>query len=87
MPWKDLERRRAYDRLWNARNRSKKRRSNDANKERVVQWFKEYKQTLSCIRCGEDHPACLQFHHRNPETKRIEVSVAVVSGWGIGTIT
>ena len=22
-----------------------------------------------CAVCGEDHPACLQFHHREPATK------------------
>lgn len=24
---------------------------------------------VGCSRCGETHPACLQFHHRDPVTK------------------
>ena len=26
-------------------------------------WFKEYKKTLSCARCGNDDHRVLQFHH------------------------
>jgi len=33
------------------------------------QWLREYKQTLSCVRCGESHPACLDFHHRDAAQK------------------
>lgn len=27
-----------------------------------------------CIRCGESHPACLQFHHRDPSTKLFAIT-------------
>jgi hypothetical protein len=27
--------------------------------------------------CGEEHPAALDFHHRNPKEKRFNISVAV----------
>lgn len=37
-------------------------------------WLKEYKTTLFCIQCGETHPACLEFHHRNPNEKKFEIS-------------
>ena len=33
-------------------------------------WFKEYKKTLSCLRCGEKD--CIHFHHI--EEKRYTVS-------------
>lgn len=26
-----------------------------------------------CGRCGESHPACLEFHHRDPEAKEFEI--------------
>ncbi len=32
-------------------------------------WLKEYKSTLQCSRCPENNPVCLDFHHRDPETK------------------
>src|SRR5574343_1739393 len=35
-------------------------------KRKIRQWLREFKYHKSCIFCGEDHPATLQFHHRNP---------------------
>lgn len=34
----------------------------------------ELKSNLCCVRCGENDPCCLEFHHRNPEEKDDEVS-------------
>lgn len=30
--------------------------------------------------CGEDHQACIEFHHLNPAKKRFNISMAVISG-------
>jgi hypothetical protein len=46
-----------------------------------VAWFAELKVQLACSRCGEDHPACLQFHHRDPKAKDVSVANAVRRGW------
>jgi hypothetical protein len=32
-------------------------------------WFKGFVATLSCIRCGENDPECLDFHHPVPKGK------------------
>ena len=29
-----------------------------------------------CSLCGETHPACLQFHHRNPAEKQFDIALA-----------
>jgi len=34
----------------------------------------EYKRTHPCMHCGEKHPACLSFHHRDPSTKDGDVT-------------
>ena len=34
-------------------------------KQARIAWWKEYKKTLKCSECGEDHPACIDFHHTN----------------------
>lgn len=36
-------------------------------------WFREYKKTLSCIQCGQNHPATLDFHHvvRRPDNRKL----------------
>jgi len=30
----------------------------------LKKWFKQYKRNFKCEKCGEAHPACLDFHHR-----------------------
>lgn len=32
-----------------------------------------------CQRCPEDHPAALQFHHRDPSTKRFSISTKTLA--------
>lgn len=33
------------------------------SKRKTINWFREYKCTLKCEYCSENHPACLDFHH------------------------
>lgn len=40
-------------------------------------WYQELKAGLACVQCGENHPACLEFHHRDPSTKLKDVSMLV----------
>jgi hypothetical protein len=40
------------------------------------QW-REFKATLSCIECGVDHPAVLDFHHIDPEMKNASVNMLI----------
>lgn len=49
-------------------------------------WFKEHKATLKCERCPENHPACLQFHHRDGDEKEGEVGRMVRQGYSISAI-
>ena len=53
-----------------------RKRTND-----LKDWFKDLKNTLCCKNCGENHVACLDFHHKNPEEKDIELSLVVHQGW------
>lgn len=32
-------------------------------------WLWELKCGLCCVKCGESHPACLDFHHTDPKNK------------------
>lgn len=36
---------------------------------RIKADFKAFKKSLKCNRCGENHPATLQFHHSDPSMK------------------
>ena len=41
---------------------------------KIQEWFREYKRTLACEVCGENHPARLDFHHRDPREKKVSIS-------------
>ncbi len=78
MPYKDVKKRREYQReymqRWYLENKAK-HISYVRNRDMRMQiWFKGYKSTLMCEICGENHPACLDFHHIDPREKKFSVS-------------
>ena len=77
MPLKDKEKRREYQREymrhWYQANKAKHIAYVRARDRRIEEWLKQYKLTLSCGVCGENHPACLDFHHINPQEKKFTI--------------
>lgn len=51
-----------------------------ARQKDVNDWFKEFKKTLKCNRCPENHPACLSFHHKDRSEKEYLVSQLARNG-------
>ena len=45
-----------------------------ARRDNLREWLDSYKSELSCEECGENHPACLEFHHVDPDTKVDHIS-------------
>jgi hypothetical protein len=95
MPWKDKskykseayrEYMRDYQRSWHQRNRARRIAKVYERKERILEFYNQLKATLECDRCGENHPATLQFHHRDPQKKDFNLSEAVNDGYGIERI-
>lgn len=43
----------------------------------IIAWYKQYKSTIHCIRCGENDPVCLHFHHRNKADKKSNIATYV----------
>lgn len=43
-------------------------------------WLLEIKKNLCCSRCGETHPATLDFHHRVPSDKKYNISAMAHRG-------
>jgi hypothetical protein len=37
-------------------------------------WLAEEKWLTGCAECGERDPRCLVYHHRDPSTKRFQIS-------------
>ncbi len=49
-------------------------------------WFRNLKDNLKCERCPEDHPACLDFHHRDSREKEESISRMVRQALSEATI-
>jgi hypothetical protein len=45
-------------------------------------WLRGLKIGLVCEKCGEDHPACIEYHHKDPEQKDFQISKAAQRGLG-----
>ena len=95
MPWKDKskykseayrEYMRDYQRSWHQRNRARRIAKVYERKGRIPEFYNQLKATLECARCGENHPATLQFHHRDPQKKDFNLSEAVNDGYSIERI-
>ena len=55
-------------------------------RDKIKKWFQEYKKTLKCSRCSEDHPSCLDFHHQDSNIKDKEISKMVHDGHSIENV-
>lgn len=61
--------RKAWDAQNYVRNKDSIRAANDRRRQEILVWLQEYKSTLVCQKCGQNHPATLDFHHRDRTTK------------------
>ena len=79
---------REFDKSYYKEKPARRRQLREKNKKvrkKILDWYRNYKQGLECL-CGEDHPACLDFHHRNPDEKEAEVSTLVGTSGSINRI-
>lgn len=72
MPYKDPAKQKEAAHRHYLLNREKYQESHRNFISRKVEWFRELKMGMKCVRCGFDHPAALEFHHldkRNGDKK------------------
>lgn len=85
--WREdnIEKLRKYRKDWYERNKEseqiKARQRRKEGRQEVKIWLKELKQTLKCKSCLESDWRCLDFHHRDPNTK----SFTIAKSWGSWT--
>lgn len=53
---------------------------------KLKEWWKEYRTSLKCERCGENRFWVLEFHHQNPSEKEHNISDLTNKGYSIKTI-
>lgn len=82
MPSGSKEKNREYQSKWYKQNKETQMKRVAEYKNELYLWYKELKSTLKCEVCGENHPACLEFHHKDPSEKDGEIFKAVHDGWG-----
>lgn len=76
MPYKDQARQVAAQKKWYEENHHLLMRRQRDRRKLVRKQLTEYKKNLSCVRCGMDHPACLDFHHTDPTGKENSITNA-----------
>jgi hypothetical protein len=90
MPWKDKSKYRAeayreymrnYQKSWHQKNKAQRLARSLERKEQMRVFYNQLKGNLECELCGENHPATLQFHHRDPQEKDFNLSEAVRQGY------
>ena len=87
MPNKDRGERLKAGRRWYKRHRKERLASVRAYKRKQCEWYRNFKKTLKCDKCGETHPACLEFHHINGnKKKKILICKMANSGYSTASI-
>lgn len=84
MPYKDPAVRNAKQKAYSAAHyqKTKEETKQRAKKKRSAlrkEW-KAFKATLYCTKCGFNHHAALDFHHKDPSTKTDSVNALVSNG-------
>jgi protein-arginine kinase activator protein McsA len=78
MPYKDPEVKRKkhkeYSRKHYEANKAQVIALTTENKKKDRLYWAAFKATLKCTKCGENHPAALDFHHKDPSKKDRAVS-------------
>ena len=68
---------------WFRNNKQKQREYVDQRRKVLKEWYDNYKSNLNCQNCSENHPACIEFHHLDPNEKEIEIAQCWNKGWSI----
>jgi hypothetical protein len=64
---------RNYQKSWHQKNKAQRLAHALERKKQMRVFYNQLKATLECAQCGENHPATLQFHHRDPQKKDLWV--------------
>ena len=86
MPFKNKEYRLIYRRKWYAKNKESEKNHVKRRKLKIKRWLQDYKKNLKCFKCSENHPATLEFHHKEGNKKEKSIAQMVADGISINKI-
>ena len=70
---KDQDKQKRNQKEWFQKNKQRMADKQRQQRWEIRRWLREeILPTVSC-KCGESHPSCLDFHHRNPDEKEIAI--------------
>lgn len=87
MAYRDIEKAKKYQREWYQQHKEKVIAKRKKQQLKIRIWFMRYKSTLSCVDCGANHPAVLQFHHRDRAEKSFAIADVVRKASSMKQIT
>jgi hypothetical protein len=78
MPYKDKTvkqaKQKAYANTYYQNNKAKVLATTKASVKKYKEQWRSFKATLACVKCGQNHPATLDFHHIDSSTKEASVN-------------
>lgn len=81
MPYKDAEKRREAQHRHYVNNLDKFRNRRNARRDAINNLVNEIKSQGQCKQCGENFPACLDFHHIDPTQKLASIDRMKKAQW------
>lgn len=79
MAYKDQDKQRASRRKWYYANKEKQLAYKKQRERETYAWVQSLK--AKCLWCPEAHPAALEFHHLDPDTKDLPLASVIKQGW------
>ncbi len=76
--WREL----SVDQRWHYRHPEQNANRTLDRRARHRRWVNEQKESRGCNQCGVGDPAVLDFHHTDPQTKRMAINEMVTHGYG-----
>jgi hypothetical protein len=78
MPYKDPEvrkqKQKTYQNTYYEKNKATVIAATKESVKKYKEQWREYKATLACVKCGQNHPATFDFHHIDSSTKEDSVN-------------
>lgn len=86
MRLRNKEKQQKYWRDWYYKNKQKKFESQNRRRRELRKFIDDLKAVSKCVRCGESHPACLEFHHKKGFSKKANIGDIYNTGWGLNRL-